>query len=192
MRRTQCAYLEKITIWRPPPPEFKCFGPVADVLMTGMATKLRTLACTNFGVEGLKELMKIIEAGVLPSLTEVEICELDFQMAGLTAMCDPRLNSLITVISVTFYPYAILGHPMRSLFQAIFDGSFPKLRALAIDSDVYLSVFVTMLQNRGPGGAQTLREVWIRGKKDVGLVHTLRGLLPAATIHITHKAERRW
>lgn len=183
MRRTQCAYLEEIKIWRLSPIGLECFGPVAHVLMTGMATKLRTLACVNFGPEGLQELAQILDAGVLPSLAAVEVCDPHFSMLNLTAICDPRLISFITVLSVRSH-LPSFSQAVNSLFQAILDGSFPKLRTLAIESEMHLSTIITMLEDGGIREAQTLRELWLTKFIVPRTVHTLGQLLPAATIQI--------
>jgi hypothetical protein len=87
MRQTKCVYLEELFLRRPVVDGLvHPFGAVGDVLMTGMATKIRTIECHDFEREEWAALIKIIEAGVLPSLVEVKLWADHFNWMALRAM----------------------------------------------------------------------------------------------------------
>ena len=127
MRQTRCAYLEQLPLWRSLEDDIVPFGPIADVLMTGKATLLRKIESFDLQKEDFDQLTKFIEAGLLPSLTELEVTSCRLDMATLAVLKDnPRLKNLLTEIDVYWFdmPTPAAVEVMIALFQAIQGGSF--------------------------------------------------------------------
>lgn len=95
MHQTQCVYLEELPLRRLGVDGLaNPFGAIGDVLMTG-------IDCQNCQREEWAALVKIIEAGALPSLVEVKLCADHFNAVALQAMYEnPHVNRLVDHVNV--------------------------------------------------------------------------------------------
>jgi hypothetical protein len=152
-----------------------------------MAAQLRKIACANFQKDDFDKLTEIIEAGVLPSLTELALILYWLDMVTLGALKDnPRLKTLIIdiILAGPDMSTPVVIEVVVALFQAVQRGSFPKMKIFnmeALTSDIVQS-FIDMLKSGGVGGADTLRNVLVGPSSSEEALQELRALLPAATV----------
>jgi hypothetical protein len=188
MQRMQCRWLEYVTVGRLTEEDGHLlghddtFGPIGDVIRSGMATNLKNIEGNFIGKAGFEELSSMIDAGLLPNLNALEFSITPTVAINIGGWTNGALNPLLVEL---YFWHDPLG-PLMFL-HALHQGAFPKLAAVSLKhiTEGNLKLFIDTLQSKGIKGAHTLRYVMVGKDISKKTLQQLRALLPAAKVRQT-------